>query len=246
MERPAWTSPADQSRSVGAVFRRLAEPGDYIVCKLAFKNGEETIFEGPEEETIRLRPSLSFRDGNVEKFDKQMKGVKAGETRELKAKLTDNAPNEALRGKTVTAAFNVLEVKKLKKPELNDEFARSCDFKDVADLRQGVRGYLEQQLGYEQQQAARKQVTAALTAAANWDLPPDLLRRQSRRELQRAVLELQRNGFSETEIRAHENEIRQNSAVSTARALKEHFILERIAEEERSTPSPTITTRKSL
>ena len=76
---------------------------------------------------------------------------------------------------------------------------------------QGVRGFLENQLSYQQQQAARKQVTAALTASANWDLPPDLLRRQSRRELERAVLELQRNGFGEAEIRAHENEIRQNS-----------------------------------
>ena len=32
----------------------------------------------------------------------------------------------------------MLEVKKLKLPELNDEFARTCDFEDVADLRQGV------------------------------------------------------------------------------------------------------------
>ncbi|HTU25198.1 MAG TPA: trigger factor [Pirellulales bacterium] len=210
-----------------------AEPGDYIVCKLAFKNGDETLLEGKEEETLRLRPTLSFRDGNIEKFDKQMKGVKAGETRTLEAKLTNDAPNEALRGKTVSAVFQVLEVKKLKLPELNDEFARSCDFQDMADLRQGIRGHLEDQLRYQQQQAARKQVTAALTASANWDLPPDLLRRQSRRELERAVLELQRNGFGEAEIRAHENEIRQNSAVSTARALKEHFILERIAEEEK-------------
>ena len=68
--------------------------------------------------------------------------------------------------------------------------------------------------------------------AANWELPPAMLRRQSRRELQRAVMELQRSGFSEEEIRAHENSLRQNSMASTARALKEHFILERIAEEE--------------
>ena len=58
-----------------------AEPGDYIVCKLTFKNGDEVMVEGKEEETLRLRPTLSFRDGNIEKFDKQMKGVKAGETR---------------------------------------------------------------------------------------------------------------------------------------------------------------------
>ena len=45
-------------------------------------------------------------------------------------------------------------------------------------------------------------------------------------------MELQRSGFSDEEIRAHENELRQNSMAATARALKEHFILERIAEEE--------------
>ena len=77
-----------------------------------------------------------------------------------------------------------------------------------------------------------------LTEAADWELPPDLLQRQSRRELERAVLELRRSGFSDAEIRAHENELRQNSAASTARAFKEHFILERIAEEEKIDAEP--------
>ena len=46
-------------------------------------------------------------------------------------------------------------------------------------------------------------------------------------------MELRRSGFSEAEIRARENLLRQNSTASTATALKEHFILERIAEEEK-------------
>jgi trigger factor len=71
-----------------------------------------------------------------------------------------------------------------------------------------------------------------LIKKADWELPPGLLKRQSVRELERAVMELRRAGFSEAEIRARQNELRQNSAASTARALKEHFILERIAEEE--------------
>ena len=51
-------------------------------------------------------------------------------------------------------------------------------------------------------------------------------------------MELQRSGFGENEIRNAENELRQNSAVSTARALKEHFIFERIAEEETIAETP--------
>ena len=50
-------------------------------------------------------------------------------------------------------------------------------------------------------------------------------------------MELQRSGFSDEEIHAHENALRQNSTASTARALKEHFILERIAEEEKIEPT---------
>ncbi|MCE5267416.1 MAG: trigger factor [Planctomycetaceae bacterium] len=213
-------------------FDGAAESGDYITTNLTFKNGDE-VLASADEEVIRLRPSLSFRDGNIEKFDKLMAGVRAGETREGQAQLTEDAPNVALRGQKVTAIFKVLEVKKLEVPELTPELLEELgNFHDEAELRDAVRDQLGRQLEYEQHQRARQQITAALTVAANWELPPGLLQRQSHRELQRAVLELQRSGFSDEEIQAHENALRQSSAVSTARALKEHFILERIAEEE--------------
>jgi trigger factor len=209
-----------------------AAAGDYISTNLTFRDGDNVI-SSSEEEVIRIRKVLSFRDGRVENFDKLMKGVKAGETREGKAKLSADAPKPELRGKDITAVFEVHEVKQLEMPELTPELLdRLGGFADEAALREAIRKQLELRLDYQQQQRARQQVLAALTVAADWDLPPELLKRQSSRELQRAVLELRRNGFSDTEIKAHENDIRQNSAASTARALKEHFILERIAEEE--------------
>src|SRR4029078_10091760 len=71
-----------------------------------------------------------------------------------------------------------------------------------------------------------------LIAGADWDLPSDLLRRQSRRELQRAVMELKSNGFYLEDINAHTSQLLQNMNSTTAAALREHFILERIAEDE--------------
>lgn len=209
-----------------------AAAGDYLVCKLSFLHGEEVI-SSSDEEVIRIRPVLSFRDGRIEKFDKLMKGVRAGETRDAQARLSADAPNQALRGQEVTARFEIHDVKQLKLPEVTPSLLETLGgFDTEQELRDAVKASLERRLNYQQQQRARQQVLRALTVAANWELPPDLLRRQSARELERAVLELRRSGFSESEIRAHENEIRQNSQMSTARALKEHFILERIAEEE--------------
>jgi len=209
-----------------------AEPGDYVTVNLTFRH-DDRVVSSAEEEVIRLRPVLSFRDGRIKDFDKLLAGVKAGETRTGKAKLTEDAPNPALRGQEIDADFKVLEVKRLEMPELTPELLDELGgFELEADLRDAIKDQLARQLDYEQHQRAREQITTALTVAADWELPPDLLKRKSQRELPRAVLELQRAGFDEDEIRAHENEIRQNSAASTARALKEHFILERIAEDE--------------
>ena len=214
-------------------FEGPATTGDYISCNLKFMNGAVELASGTEE-VIRIKPVLSFRDGKISDFDKAMKGVKAGETRETSIKLSEDAPNESLRGQEITAIFDVLEVKKLELPTLTPELLKELgDFDDEGALRDAIKEDLERQLHYYQQQQARRQITAALTESANWQLPPDLLRRQSRRELERAVLELRRAGFSDAEIQAYENDLRQNSAASTAKALKEHFILERIAEDEK-------------
>jgi len=209
-----------------------ATSGDYVTTNLAFVHDGQTLSQA-EEEVIRIRSSLSFRDGTIEDFDKLMEGVKAGDKVSAEATLTDDAPNQALRGEAVTAEFEILEVKELELPELTPEFLSMMgDFESEADLRDAIRDNLTRQLEYQQHRRAREQVTAALTVAADWELPPALLERQSEREMNRAVMELQRSGFGEDEIRSYENQLRQNSQEETARALKEHFILERIAEDQ--------------
>jgi len=91
---------------------------------------------------------------------------------------------------------------------------------------------------FRQQQAVRQQITSLLTAGANWALPPALLRKQTKREVQRMVLELQSAGFSNDVIQTHANELSRRSLAYTETALKEHFILERLAEEHEIDAEP--------
>jgi len=213
-------------------FEGAASEGDFLTVNLTSSHDGEQL-EKDEERVLRIRPTLSFRDGEIKDFGKLMAGAKAGETRTAEVELMQDAPNEALRGKKVKVEFEVLEVKKLKLPELTEDFlAEMGGFKSEGDLKDAIKENLQRQLEYDQQQKVRTQISALLTQAADWDLPPGLLKRQSARELERTVMELRRAGFSEAEIRARENMLRQNSAAGTARSLKEHFILERIAEDE--------------
>ena len=215
-----------------------AKNGDFVTVDVSFLHNGELVSK-LEEQPIRIRPVLSFKDGKIEGFDKLMAGAKAGDTRKGEATLSQDAPNESLRGQKVTAEFAVKEVKKLELPELTPAFLEEIGgFESEADLRDALRESLERRLTYYQQQRAREQILGELTVAANWDLPPELLRRQSGREFERSVLELRRSGFSDKEIQAHVNELHQNSQRATAKALKEHFILERIAEEEKIEDNP--------
>ncbi len=209
-----------------------ASEGDYLTVNItSLYDGQQV--EADEERVLRIRPTLSFRDGQLEGFAELMEGVKAGDKRSGQVELTQDAPNKELGGKTVDVEFDILDVKQLKLPELTEDFLQEMGgFEAEADLRDAIKDNLQRQLEYEQQQEIRGQITASLTKSADWELPPGLLKRQSSRELERAVMELRRAGFSESEIRARENQLRQNSTASTANSLKEHFILERIAEDE--------------
>ena len=71
-----------------------------------------------------------------------------------------------------------------------------------------------------------------ITESADWDLPEELVTKQTENALRREILEMQQAGFTPQEIQARENEIRQHAISTTRQAIKEHFVLDRIAEEE--------------
>jgi trigger factor len=209
------------------------EAGNFATVTLRASHDGQQLTQLTEE-TIEVKPTLSLTDAKLEGFDKLLIGHKAGETVTTKLKIPQESDNEEFRGKELDLSMEIVTVEHRKLPEMTREFLdRIGGFKDEAEVHQEVRKEMERQLKFFQQRRTRQQITAQLTVTATWDLPQDLLRRQARRELERAYMELQSSGFSNDQIQAHMNELHQNAMASTARALKEHFILERIAEEEK-------------
>jgi trigger factor len=249
LERPAHTFSDDE---VGGHLSRLldrygttqtvddaAAAGLIVVADITVRHGDQIVAQFPAE-SLPVRRVLSFTDAKLEGFDKLVEGKKAGDVVTATVTVGKEAERESLRGQQVELEFAIQSVARRALPELTSAFLDKIGgFADEAELKMAVREELERQLSYQQQRAIRQQISALLTVAASWSLPPDLLRRQAKRELERSVLELRRSGFSDNEIRAHANELRQNTLGSTERALKEHFILERIAEEEKIDVDPT-------
>ena len=215
-----------------------ARPGDYITTDVAFFNGDQEV-NRRDELTLRLQPVLRFHDGNIEKFDRSMKGVTAGDVKKLKVKISQEAMNEELRGNELEAVFEIKEVKSLQLPELTRPFLERFGCETSEEMRGAVRRALERRLEYEQRSSARKQVIEKLVNVKEWDLPEGVMRRQARVALSHRVMEMRRSGFGEAEIRAREAHLWQNSLESTRQTLAEHFMLDRIAEMEKVEIEPS-------
>ena len=210
-----------------------AEPGDKLLLTALFLHNGKPLSE-MDEERITLESRLSFTDGVCEDFGKVMKGVTEGESRKSKIKIAEGASVEELRGKEIDVEFTVVEVLKHENPELTPQFLEELgDFQSEAELKDFVKDSLTRQAEYRTQQSVRQSVVELLTGSAKFDLPATLVRRQTQRELERRVLELRRSGFDEDRIRSFVNTARQNAQATTETALREHFILEQIAEEEK-------------
>ncbi|MEM7559062.1 MAG: trigger factor, partial [Planctomycetota bacterium] len=214
-----------------------AEMGDSVTLNGTFTLDEKELFSF-EEETVPVRAKLSFGDCIVENFGELIVGQREGDKVQAKVTISESAASEELRGKEVDAEFEIHELKRIVVDEITPDMLENLGFDDTEELREFVKEELVRQFEYHQQQSLRKQIVEELTKDANWELPESLVRRQTNRELQRTMLELQRSGFNQEQINGYLNASRINARNTTVQALREHFVLEKIAEDLEIEASP--------
>lgn len=209
-----------------------AELDDLVVADVTIvRDGKDlnTI----EDVTVKVEKQLALADGVAEEFGKQIGGAKAGETRTVDITLSQEIANEAFRGQKVQAAFKVKAVKVIEQPELTPEILAAFGVRSADQFQELVRSRLDRQLEYVQRQKARTEVLQTLAANAKWDLPQDLLRRQARRTMARRVMEMRQSGMTDEQIAGRQRVLQNDVIRTTAAALKEHFVLQKIAELEK-------------
>jgi trigger factor len=209
-----------------------AQIGDYLVADMTSKLGDQVVGSG-KEITLRIDSRLAFKDGVAEKFAEQTVGAKAGEQKVIEVTLSDNVADGRLKGSVLKSTLDVKDVKMLRLPELTHEFLHTFGVHSHDELRQRIRDLLQRRLEYQQRQSAREQVLQQIDAASKWELPQDMLMRQARRTLQRRIMEMRQAGMSDDEIRGRQRVLEQDVLNNTALGLKEHFVMQKIAEAEK-------------
>lgn len=236
---------------VAKEMKTFLEPYSQVVPKEGANGGEAVValddiittdlvikFDGKELNTVKgtrlkVEKALALADGVANDFGEKLAGAKAGDTRSVNIVLSQEIANPALKGKTVEAVFTVLDIKVSQPPELTPAIMNHYGVRTAEQFEELMRVRLERKLEYSQRQSARTQILALLASDAKWELPQDLLKRQATKTLQRRVMEMRNAGMSDDQINGRARMLQNDAIRSTADALKEHFVLQKIAEMEK-------------
>ncbi|MBM3138379.1 MAG: trigger factor, partial [Chloroflexi bacterium] len=127
---------------------RAAEKGDLVSVKITTvltkpdKDQEADILKGTPHQMV-IGEETEEEQFPFSGFGDQLIGLKAGDTKDFKHKYSKDSIYEKLRGKEADFSVTVESVKKLIKPELDDEFAKSLGIPTYMDLESSVKEQLE-------------------------------------------------------------------------------------------------------
>ena len=211
----------------------VVELDDYITADVEIKFGER-LLNKLEEVRVKVDKQLALSDGVATDFGKKMAGAKPGDVRTVDIILSQELGSPALRGQAVQATFTIKDVKTVRPPELTREFLEDVFAVSTPEaLDELVDSLLQRRLEYTQRQEARKQVLEKIGSSATWELPRDMLQRQARKTFARRVMEMKNAGMTDAQIQGRRRILEQDVIRTTESALKEHFVLQKIAEVEK-------------
>lgn len=178
---------------------------------------------------LRMAP-----DNFLPNFCEQLVGQTKEETRLVIVNFPQDFPVNEVAGKKADYAVTLRELKKKVLPELNDEFAgRLAKDKTLADLRHMLEHDLEHEKEHAIEHAKESQIIKTLHERTRFDLPPQLLRGETRRALGELVQRNRQRGVPDEMLKTKERELVEGAGSLAAHRLKTNFILHRIAEHEK-------------
>ena len=205
---------------------------DVMVSDLTIRDGVRDL-NHVTDVRLKVEKRLALDDGVAEDFGAVMVGAQVGDERTVEILLTPDVAAETDLNRRVNAIFKVKGIKSIQVPALTTEVLAKFNVRTPEAFDILARTRLDRMLEYQQRQEARQQVLQLLAGKADWQLPQDLLQRQARKTLSRKVMEMRSSGIDEVAISRRQRVLAQDAIRSTATALKEHFVLQKIAEVEK-------------
>ncbi|MFL6843374.1 MAG: trigger factor [Allosphingosinicella sp.] len=150
---------------------RAAERGDLLVIDYEGSVDGEP-FEGGKGESMRIELGSGRL---IPGFEDQLVGAKANEQRTIKVTFPDDYPVAYLKGREAVFEVTVGEVQVPRETRLDDSFAQSMGLEGLGQLKELMKGQVEQELNGLTRTHMKRKLLDQLAAAHDFDVPPSMV-----------------------------------------------------------------------
>jgi trigger factor len=182
---------------------------------------------------------LPIKEGSfLPGYAEQLVGMKEGDKKDVTITLDNEFPFEELRGKEITLHTSLEGIKEAKLPEIDEAFAEKLVPGKTLDE---IKGLIRENMGAEKSKQIGEfkvnQIVEQLNKAVSFELPEDIVMRETQNQANALVEEGSKKGASDEDMLGQQEQI---FSVATERAvtnLRTNFLLQEIASAENITVS---------
>jgi trigger factor len=148
-----------------------AEQGDLVVIDYEGRVDGEA-FEGGKGESMRVELGSGRL---IPGFEEQLVGAKANEQHTLNVKFPDDYPVAYLKGRKAVFEVTVGEVQQPREVKIDDSFAQSMGLEGLSQLRELLKGQVEQELNGLTRTHMKRKLLDQLAASHDFPVPPSMV-----------------------------------------------------------------------
>ena len=199
--------------------------GDYIIAEI----------QGRDTKTNKLLPKekialISGDAQNEQAVNEKLIGLKQGESCDFTLTYDADHQNKRLAGKEIEYTLTVGAIKERKIPEVNDDFAKDLgDYQDLKDLKAKLREDVKAQKESESRRESAQEIVKSIAEKISVELPESLVDQEYQEVMKRLISSRAQQGIKKEEVEGLKEEGRRKAEQN----IKQHFILKKIAEEEK-------------
>ncbi len=218
---------------------RAAQDGDFAVIDYTstvegkptddFLGKSAGYLTGREGYWVRL-DEKAFLPG----FTAQLEGLKPDDSKDITVTLPEDFPISGLGGKEMVFNTTVKELKTAVLPELDDELANKlAPGKTMDEITSIIRDNMQSERQRKIDDMKVNQIVAHFNSQVSFELPEDLVTRETQNQADSMVQRGVQSGMTEEEIESQQNEIFASAGDSAISNLRTNFILQEIARVEK-------------
>ncbi|MPT48916.1 MAG: trigger factor [Sphingobium sp.] len=148
-----------------------AKQGDVVVLDFAGKV-DGVAFDGGTGEGMKVE----IGSGNlIPGFEEQLIGAKKGDEKVVNVTFPEDYGVETLKGQPATFDIKVTAILDGSKPKLDEEFAKSLGLEGLEQLRELLKGQIEQEHNGLTRTHMKRKLLDQLAAAHDFDVPPSMV-----------------------------------------------------------------------